>query len=122
IDNENGNVTRGSRTANLSGNKPVVMLVNGNTASASEMLTGALLDNGRADVVGTKTFGKGIAQLTWFLDQGTSVQITFARYYLPNGQCIQGIGITPPHLVQPSKTSDSQLDAAVTLAQSKLGN
>jgi carboxyl-terminal processing protease len=74
---------------------PVVMLVNAGTASASEILTGALRYNDRAIVVGEKTFGKGSVQTLYPLEMGYAVKITTAKYYMPNHQCIDGKGIEP---------------------------
>ncbi len=76
-------------------NLPVVMLVNGGTASAAEILTGALRFNNRAIVVGEKTFGKGSVQTLYPLSMGYAVKITTAKYYMPNGDCIDGKGIEP---------------------------
>jgi C-terminal processing protease CtpA/Prc len=122
FDKENSTVTRSARLAgNLTGTKPLAVLVNANSASASEMLTGALRDHARAEIVGVKTYGKGIAQRTWNLDGGTSVQITFAEYFFPGGDNIHGKGITPSHEVKPSVLGDDQLDAAVKIVKSKLG-
>ncbi len=76
-------------------NIPIVMLVNGGTASAAEILTGALRYNDRAIVVGEKTFGKGSVQTLYPLDMGYAVKITTAKYYMPNHKCIDGKGIEP---------------------------
>jgi len=82
---------------------PVVMLVNGGTASAAEILTGALRYNDRAIVVGEKTFGKGSVQTLYPLDMGYAVKITTAKYYMPNHKCIDGKGIEPDIVVKLSK-------------------
>ncbi len=82
---------------------PVVMLVNGGTASAAEILTGALRYNNRAIVVGEKTFGKGSVQTLYPLDMGYAVKITTAKYYMPNHKCIDGKGIEPDIVVKLSK-------------------
>ncbi|WP_456436344.1 S41 family peptidase [Thermovibrio ammonificans] len=82
---------------------PVVMLVNGGTASAAEILTGALRYNDRAVVVGEKTFGKGSVQTLYPLDMGYAIKITTAKYYMPNHQCIDGKGIKPDIEVKLSK-------------------
>lgn len=82
---------------------PVVMLVNGGTASAAEILTGALRYNNRALVVGEKTFGKGSVQTLYPLDMGYAVKITTAKYYMPNHKCIDGKGIKPDIEVKLSK-------------------
>lgn len=120
-DNENGSITRSSREANLAQGKPLVLLVDRDSASASEMLAGALSENGRAELVGVRTFGKGIAQITWNLPRDTSVQITFARYLLPKGTAIHGKGIMPDHVVQNSGQGDAQLEAGLKLIEKRLG-
>lgn len=122
LDIENGTTTKASRDANLTGNKPVIVLVNGDSASASEMLLAALRDNGRVESLGVKTFGKGIAQVTWTLERATSVQITFARFYSPNGVCHHGQGIAPDHIVKSSGVAgdDNQLSEAVKLLEKKI--
>lgn len=118
---ENGKTTTSTRPAFLAGTKPITVLVNGNSASASEMLTGALKDNKRATVVGTLTYGKGIAQITKSLERDTSVQVTFAEYYFPNGASIHKKGITPDTTVQPSSKGDAQLDEAEKILLKELG-
>jgi carboxyl-terminal processing protease len=72
-----------------------VVLVDGGSASASEVLAGALKDNGRARVVGSRTFGKGSVQTVLPLDNGDSVKLTSARYFTPSGKSIQELGIVP---------------------------
>jgi len=74
---------------------PVVLIVDVGSASASEVLAGALRDNGRARVVGSRTFGKGSVQTVLPLDNGDSVKLTTARYYTPSGRSIQARGIDP---------------------------
>ncbi len=97
---------------------PCVVLVDGNTASASEILTGALKDYGIATVIGTKTFGKGITQIITPLDDGSGVKITNSRYYTPNGENIHEIGIEPDVEVKwdyekyKKDGTDNQLEAA----------
>jgi carboxyl-terminal processing protease len=80
---------------------PVVVLVDAGSASASEVLAGALADNGRARIVGSRTFGKGSVQTLLPLDNGDSVKLTTARYYTPNGRSIQASGIAPDVVLQP---------------------
>lgn len=79
---------------------PMTLLVNGNSASASEVLTGALKDYQKATVIGTKTFGKGIVQVVLPLSDGSGMTVTMAKYYSPNGICIHGIGIEPDIVVE----------------------
>lgn len=74
---------------------PVAVLVNGYSASASEIFAGAVRDHGYATLIGTTTFGKGIVQSVRQLDDGSAYKITIARYYTPNGDYIHGEGITP---------------------------
>ncbi len=87
---------------------PIVVLVNQGTASAAEILTGALRYNDRAIVVGEKTFGKGSVQTLYPLEMGYAVKLTTAKYYMPNGKCIDGKGIVPDIKVSLSK-SDIEL-------------
>ena len=74
---------------------PMIVLVNGGTASASEIVAGALQDQGRALIVGTQTFGKGSVQTILPIDDHSALQLTTARYYTPAGRSIQAVGITP---------------------------
>ena len=106
---------------------PIAMLVNGYSASASELLSGALKDNGVAELFGTRTYGKGIVQTFFDINFGRdgTIKFTTDAYYTPSGVCIQGTGITPDHTVElpegltyysiPSipYESDTQLQAAV---------
>lgn len=76
-------------------NIPMVVLTSANTASASEIFSGAVRDYYYATIVGTKTFGKGIVQSTIPLGDGTAIKLTTSRYYTPAGECIHGVGIEP---------------------------
>jgi len=94
---------------------PVVVLADAGSASASEVLAGALRDNGRARVVGSRTFGKGSVQTVLPLDNGDSVKLTTARYFTPSGKSIQATGIIPDVLLQPEKRAgDDDLPASLT--------
>jgi carboxyl-terminal processing protease len=98
-------------------NMPIVVLVNENTASASEMLTGALQDNQKAKVVGTTTYGKGVIQELYTLKDGSGLKITIKEYYTPNKNKINKTGIKPDYEVEYSKTenSDTQVEKAIEL-------
>lgn len=80
---------------------PIVLLVDAGSASAAEVLAGALRDNKRATVVGSRTFGKGSVQTLLPLDNGDSVKLTTARYYTPSGHSIQALGIVPDIVLKP---------------------
>ena len=79
---------------------PMAVLVNGGSASASEILTGALKDHKKAIIIGEKTFGKGIVQTVYPFSDGSGISITTAKYYTPGGVCIHGIGIEPDIVVE----------------------
>lgn len=109
---------------------PIVVLVNEESASASEVLTGALKDNDYATVVGTTTFGKGIAQGLFPMPDGSALKLTTAYYYFPSGECIHEIGIKPDveveleeelkSLVEIPKEDDNQLQRAVEVLVQKV--
>lgn len=87
---------------------PMVVLVNGGSASASEIVAGALQDHKRAVVMGTKTFGKGSVQTIVPMSNGAALKITTARYYTPNGRSIQATGIVPDIAVEEAKITRSE--------------
>jgi len=95
--------------------KPLVLLVNGYSASASEIVTGALKDHQRAEVIGTRTFGKGLVQSIVELGNGAALKLTTAVYLTPNGTDINKKGIVPDIVVRddPKTKKDEQLQAAL---------
>ena len=107
---------------------PVVMLVNGSSASASEVLTGAMKDHEKATVVGTTTFGKGIVQRIYDLKDDTAIKLTISAYYTPNGISIHGTGIEPDVKVELDEDAyvesdgeeDNQLDKAIEVLRGKI--
>jgi carboxyl-terminal processing protease len=90
---------------------PIVVLVNGGSASASEIVAGALQDHKRAVVLGTKTFGKGSVQTILPLDDNSALRLTTARYFTPNGRSIQATGIVPDINVDNAPTQEGKPDA-----------
>jgi carboxyl-terminal processing protease len=104
-DGERYNATPGD----LIDGKPIVVLINGGSASASEIVTGALQDHRRAIVVGTKSFGKGSVQTLIPLKGDGAMRLTTARYYTPSGRSIQALGISPDIVVQqPAKAGGTR--------------
>ena len=101
----------------------IIVLVNGNTASASEILAGALKYSYGAKIIGTKTFGKGKVQTVDTLDDGTMIKYTSAKWSMPNGECIDEIGIVPDmeieldqeYLDNPTYETDNQLNEALRI-------
>ena len=93
----------------------MAVLVNGNSASASEIFAGAIKDYGVGTLIGTKTFGKGIVQSLFPLSDGSAIKITVSRYYTPAGNNIHGVGITPDIILERDTESeeDNQLQKAI---------
>lgn len=95
----------------LTNGKPVVVLINGGSASASEIVAGALQDHRRAIVVGTKSFGKGSVQTIMPLSSEGAIRLTTARYYTPSGRSIQSLGVSPDILVEQRPKPEIDEDA-----------
>ncbi|WQX38939.1 S41 family peptidase [Helicobacter pylori] len=89
-------------------NLPIAVLVNGGSASASEIVAGALQDHKRAIIIGEKTFGKGSVQVLLPVNKDEAIKITTARYYLPSGRTIQAKGITPDIVIYPGKVPENE--------------
>ena len=87
---------------------PLVVLVNGGSASASEIVAGALQDHGRAIIMGTKTFGKGSVQTIMPMSNGAALKLTTARYYTPSGKSIQATGIEPDIITEDVKVTKNE--------------
>ncbi len=96
---------------------PLVVLVNGGSASASEILACSVKDHGVGTIVGTKTYGKGLVQKAFLLTSGDAVKLTVGEYYSPNGIKIDGVGVIPDVEVQPSSdvNEDLQLKKAIEI-------
>ncbi|MFS6826232.1 carboxyl-terminal processing protease CtpZ [Cyanobium sp. ATX-6F1] len=107
---------------------PMLTLVNGGTASASEILAGALQDDGRSELLGSRTFGKGLIQTLIPLGDGSGLAVTVARYQTPSGRDIQNLGIEPdrplakPEPLNPGAPGDTWLEEAERLLIQRLGS
>jgi carboxyl-terminal processing protease len=111
-----------AKPGDITGGKPIVVLINGGSASASEIVAGALQDHKRAPLIGTRSFGKGSVQTLIPLGDNGALRLTTARYYTPSGRSIQATGIVPDYLVEPELPADLklQLSAAPLEAEAQL--
>ena len=105
---------------------PLVVLVNGNSASASEILAGSIKDYGVGTILGTTTFGKGIVQKIFSLSDGSALKLTISHYYTPKGNDIHGVGIEPDEELELDKEAyledgtDNQLNRAKEILKEKI--
>ncbi len=105
-------------------NKPLAVLINGYSASASEIYAGAIQDFDAGEIVGTQSYGKGVVQSIFDLQDGTSVKLTIAEYFLPSGRSINGEGVTPDVEIEyePDEQNpeyDNQLEKAMEIVKSQ---
>ena len=124
-EDKNGNRTEYKSDGSHEFKKPLAVLVNGNSASASEIFAGAVKDYGIGTLVGTKTFGKGIVQRIISLNDGTGIKLTVAKYFTPKGNDIHQVGIEPDveveldealkQKVTIEKSEDNQLQKAIEI-------
>ena len=98
----------------------MVVLINGGSASASEIVAGALQDHKRAIIMGTQSFGKGSVQTVLPLGNGTAIKLTTARYFTPNGRSIQAKGITPDIVVEEATVNGVDKDSLFNLREADL--
>jgi carboxyl-terminal processing protease len=117
---EDSQVTFSASPKDYLNDAPLVVLVNGGSASASEIVAGALQDHGRALILGTTTFGKGSVQTILPMLNGAALKLTTARYYTPNNRSIQATGITPDVVSHPAETSQTPDGNASRLRESDL--
>lgn len=122
VTDKDGNTQTESSTLESVG-FPLAVLVNHGTASAAEIVSGAIQDTGSGRLFGGKTYGKGVVQNIFLLSNKTAVKLTVARYYTPSGRSIDKVGITPDQVVEPTdEEGTNQLQAAEAYLRSQLQN
>ena len=104
----------------LAKGKPIVVIINGGSASASEIVAGALQDHRRAIILGTKSFGKGSVQTIMPLQGNGAIRLTTSRYNTPSGRSIQAVGVVPDILVEPRKASEDDENSKKTRSEASL--
>ena len=104
----------------LAKGKPIIVIINGGSASASEIVAGALQDHRRAIILGTKSFGKGSVQTIMPLQGNGAIRLTTSRYYTPSGRSIQAVGVVPDILVEPRKASEDDENSKKTRSEASL--
>lgn len=121
-EDKDGNRKEYSDNDNEELDMPLAVLVNGNSASASEIFAGAIQDYGKGVIVGTQTFGKGIVQTVKPLTDGSAIKFTIAKYFTPKGQDIHGKGVTPDVVVEYDKDADedTQISAALESVRAQI--
>lgn len=126
VEDREGTVEEYRASGKTTTDAPLVVLVNGDSASASEIVAGALQDHGRATIVGETTFGKGSVQQIEELSSGGAIKLTIAKYVLPKGRTIDRVGLTPDVEVvmdfelQADKDTDTQVQKAVEVLEDEL--
>ena len=124
ITRTDGESSEATKRETILPDSPLIVLINGGTASSSEIVAGALQDHNRATLIGERTFGKGSVQLVYDLSNGSSVHVTWARWLTPNRQEIDQNGLTPDAEVIPTAEGrdlgrDEQLEHAISVFQSQ---